>query len=125
MTGRHLETTVRFQPPVGSQPPVAILDLQGEINGFAEESLMQGINQALGHHPSAILLNFIGVDYINSTGIALIVGLMAQARNAGALLLACGLSEHYVEIFQITRLSDFMQLFPDETSALDSVKQKV
>lgn len=119
MSGRHLETTVRFQPPV------AILDLQGEINGFAEQALVQAYDQAVGHHPSAILLNFTGVDYINSTGIALIVGLMTQARNAGVLLLACGLSEHYVEIFQITRLSDFMNLFRDETSALESVKQKV
>ncbi len=119
MTGRQFETTVRFQSPV------AIMDLKGEINGFSEQALVQAYDQALGNHPSAILLNFTGVDYVNSTGIALIVTLMAQARNAGALLLACGLSEHYHEIFQITRLSDFMQLFPDEPSALESVEQKV
>jgi hypothetical protein len=30
------------------------------------------------------------------------------------------LSEHYVEIFRITRLADFLQVFPDEASALAS-----
>ena len=64
------------------------------------------------------MLNFEGVDYINSTGIALIVGLLAQARKSHRRLVVCGLSEHYQEIFRITRLSDFMQIFDDEPSAL-------
>ena len=63
--------------------------------------------------------NFGGVDYINSTGIALIVGLLAQARkDRQSLVRACGLADHYREIFEITRLSDFMQIFPDEESAV-------
>lgn len=53
----------------------------------------------------------------NSTGIVLIVGLLAKARAANRPVLACGLSEHYQEIFTITRLSDFMSIFPDEASA--------
>ena len=48
------------------------------------------------------------MDYINSTGIALIVGLLAKARASKRCLLAYGLSDHYVEIFNITRLSDFV-----------------
>jgi anti-anti-sigma factor len=64
------------------------------------------------------VLNFRAVDYINSTGIALIVGLLAQARKSRRKLVVCGLSEHYQEIFRITRLSDFMEIFDDETSAL-------
>ena len=74
--------------------------------------------EAEARDPEAILLNFEGVDYINRTGIALIVGLLARARAARRRLLACDLSEHYVEIFQITRLSDFMSVFPDEQTAV-------
>jgi len=70
------------------------------------------------NNPEVVLLNFAGVDYINSTGIALIVGLLAKARAAHRRLIVCGLSEHYTEIFQITRLSDFMTMFPNEESAL-------
>jgi hypothetical protein len=33
----------------------------------------------------------------------------------------CGLSEHYREIFNITRLSDFMTVFEDEESALQAI----
>ncbi len=118
MSGQNLEANVRFQPPL------AVLDLHGEINGFAEQTLWQAYHQAVAYRPAAILLNFAGVDYINSTGIALIVTLMAQARQAGAPLMACGLSHHYVEIFSITRLSEFMPLFADEESARESIKEE-
>jgi anti-anti-sigma factor len=96
----------------------AIIDLRGEINSFGEEVLNNAYAEANQAHPKNILLNFSGVDYINSTGIALIVGLLAQARKSGQRLFTTGLSSHYVEIFQITRLSDFMNIYPDEASAL-------
>jgi anti-anti-sigma regulatory factor len=43
---------------------------------------------------------------------------LARARKSGRRLLTSGLSSHYVEIFPITRLSDFMTLYPDEATAL-------
>ncbi len=108
---------------VRQQPGAAIIDLAGEIDGFAEESLNTAYLEAEGATGKAILLNFAGVEYINSSGIALIVGLLTRARNSGRRLLACGLSEHYVEIFTITRLVDFMAVFPDEASALAAADQ--
>ena len=95
-----------------------MLDLRGEINGFGQETLDTAYAEAERGDPEAIILNFEEVDYINSTGIALIVGLLAKARAAKRKLLAYGLSEHYVEIFNITRLSDFVVVYPDEESAL-------
>ena len=65
-----------------------------------------------------MLLNFEAVEYINSTGIALIVGLLARGRAEARNIVAFGLDDHYREIFTITRLSDFMTLFPDEDSAV-------
>ena len=95
-----------------------MLDLKGEINGFAEGPLDAAYAEAEKDNPGTIILNFEEVDYINSTGIALIVGLLARARAAKGRLVAYGLSDHYVEIFNITRLSDFVNVFPDEESAL-------
>jgi anti-sigma B factor antagonist len=112
MTTKSLEAHVRHQPRV------AVVDLQGEINAFAEDVLNSAYADAESREADLILLNFSKVDYINSTGIALIVSLLARARKSKRRLLACGLSQHYVEIFQITRLVDFMQVFPDEVSAL-------
>ena len=112
MPASQLSATVR------SKPGVAIIDLQGEINAFAEEALTTAYTQAEQANPATVVLNFSKVDYINSTGIALIVGILAQARRSSRRILAYGLSAHYVEIFEITRLADFMHMFPDESSAL-------
>ena len=117
MAVRHLEAEVR------QERGVVVLDLRGEINGFAQEALDAAYSEAESNDPEAILLNFEGVDYINSTGIALIVGLLAKARASHKRLLACNLSEHYVEIFNITRLSDFMSVFPDEQSAVQDASE--
>ena len=107
-----------FEATIRHQASQAIIDLRGDIDASAEAALNAAYVEAETHQPENILLNFTEVEYINSTGIALIVGLLAKARQAHLPLHTCGLSDHYVEIFQITRLSDFMMIYPDEASAL-------
>jgi anti-anti-sigma factor len=63
-------------------------------------------------------LNFEGTGFINSTGIALIVGLLASARAHAIPIRAYGLTPHYREIFEITRLADYLAITPDEESAV-------
>jgi anti-sigma B factor antagonist len=97
---------------------IAVIDLRGELDGAAHGILRDAFATAKAWRSPAVLLNFAGVGYINSKGIALIVGLLSEARRSSTPLLACGLSEHYVEIFEITRLSDYIDVYPDESTAL-------
>jgi anti-anti-sigma factor len=108
----RLETNVRYQPGL------AIVDLCGELTAPDEAALDRGYSLAERENPSAILLNFREVTYMNSAGIALIVALLSRARTAGRRVVAYGLAPHFLETFQITRLVDFMSVFPDEASAL-------
>lgn len=107
-----------FETHVRYQPTVAIIDLQGEITTSAEVALSAAYAEAASQQPETILLNFREVVYINSAGIALVVGVLKRARQGHYALAACALSEHYQEIFRITRLTDYIRLFSDETSAL-------
>jgi anti-anti-sigma factor len=109
-----------FNVTIRSQNGLATLDLSGEINAFAGQELNAAFAEALatGQRASPVALNFTQVTYINSTGIALIVGLMSRARQVGRTLAVYGLSNHYMEIFHITRLSDFMSIYTDEASLL-------
>ncbi|MCB8985927.1 MAG: STAS domain-containing protein [Ardenticatenaceae bacterium] len=104
------EKTAAFFAKTRWEGETAVLDLHGEINSLAEAALDAAYATAEQGNPVKIVLNFAGVDYINSTGIALIVGLLARARAAHRPIAAAGLSEHYKEIFTITRLSDFMEI---------------
>jgi len=97
---------------------VAVIDLVGDVNAGAEESLELAWAAATAERPDAVVLNFGATGYINSTGIALIVGLLAKARARGLPIRAFGLSPHYREIFEITRLADFLAINPDEDTAV-------
>lgn len=92
-----------------------IIELTGTVNRVAKESLEAAYEETEG---SRVLLDFSKVDYINSTGIAVIVGVLAMARAEGRVVGAYGLSDHYREVFQITRLADFMTIYDDETAAV-------
>jgi len=97
---------------------MAVLDLGGDITRQAQEDLNAAYDEAVKIDPSAVLLNFQAVQYINSTGIALLVGILARARKENRRVMACGLTPHYVEIFEVTRLADFMDLFGSEEDAV-------
>ena len=112
MTKHPFEATVRHQSDQ------VIIDLRGEIDAFAETGLTEVYAQAGAYNPATIVLNFNDVDYINSTGIALIVSLLAESRKSNRKLVVFGLNDHYLEIFKITRLADFMTIYEDEASAL-------
>jgi anti-anti-sigma factor len=112
MTTGHVEVRVRHLTRL------AILDLGGDITRQAETDLDTAYSEAAAVDPAAILLNFGRVEYINSTGIALLVGLLARARSEGRDVYAYGLSAHYAEIFEITRLADFMRVVEDEDAAV-------
>jgi anti-sigma B factor antagonist len=110
-----------FEASSRNRSQAAIIDLHGEIDRSSEAALTTAYGEATAGGATAVLLNFSDVGYINSTGIAVIVGLLARARTEGRKMTAYGLSEHYREIFEITRLSDFMSIFGDEDSAVAEV----
>jgi len=91
------------------------IELTGDVDGRAEAALENAYEEVAS--VDAVLLDFSGVSYINSTGIALIVGLLARARKNGQTLSARGLSRHYRQIFEITRLADFMTIVDEEDPA--------
>jgi anti-sigma B factor antagonist len=91
--------------------------LRGRIDREGDAALAEASSRAGALGAPVVELDFAGVDYINSTGIALIVRLLAEARRDHREVRARGLSEHYREIFRITRLSDFVTLEDDEAVA--------
>jgi len=95
---------------------VAIVDLAGQLDGTVEKALNTAW-ESVGDVP-VVALNFTKSTYINSTGIALIVGLLGRARVENKTVRAFGLMDHYREIFSITRLSDFIEIHSDEAGAV-------
>ena len=106
-----------FDASVRVEDEMAVVDLSGIIDGGAEGALDAAYLASDEARAGRVGLDFTRVDYINSTGIALLVALLAKARRDSRPVTAWGLSDHYREIFEITRLADFLEVVSDEQTA--------
>jgi anti-sigma B factor antagonist len=96
----------------------SIIDIQGEVTAFAEQVLMEAYTEANAPTTRLIILNFTDLEYMNSSGIGLIVTLLIRVNRQKQHLLAYGLSAHYQHIFELTRLSDAIKIYASESAAL-------
>jgi anti-anti-sigma factor len=98
--------------------PVTVLRFEGDIASTSKEAVL-GAYQAL---PKAtvklILLDFTKVDYINSSGIALVIQLLIEATNAGRKVCIFGLSAHFSKVFTMVGIHNYAGLFATESEAL-------
>lgn len=108
--------TDRFGATVITGGDMPVLELSGQVDRDAETELLEAFARASAEAKS-VALDFTRTDYINSTGLAVLVQLLARARADGCAVHAWGLSDHYREIFEITRLADFVTLHAERPAA--------
>ena len=94
----------------------SVIDIHGEVTAATENGLMDAYAQA--GKPRALVLNFTGLEYMNSSGIGLLVTLLIRANRQKQKVLAYGLSEHYQQIFTLTRLNEAIRILESEADAL-------
>jgi anti-sigma B factor antagonist len=100
---------------------LSAIDIVGDLSGYAEAALMEAYNQATSRGANTVILNFSKLDYMNSSGIGLLVTLLVRAQRQGQKLIAVGLNEHYQHIFELTRLNEAIQSFATEAEATVAV----
>ncbi len=96
-----------------------ILDIKGEVNAFAENALMNAYTQAITSGAQSIILNFTDLEYMNSSGIGLLVTLLIRINRQKQRLIAFGLNQHYQQIFELTRLNEAIPICETEAEAVD------
>jgi anti-sigma B factor antagonist len=100
---------------------VATIRIAGDVTSGSEGELMAGYTTAIEGGARAVVLDFSGLEYMNSGGIGLLVTLLVRAQRGGVRLLASGLSDHYREILALTRLDEAIEIHVDEGAAVAAV----
>jgi anti-sigma B factor antagonist len=101
---------------------VVTLRIAGDVTSASEAELMAGYTRAVEDGAVAIILDFSGLEYMNSGGIGLLVTLLVRAQRGGVRLLASGLSDHYREILALTRLDEAIEIHESEGAAVAAVE---
>jgi anti-sigma B factor antagonist len=97
---------------------ISVIDIDGEITAASEPALMDAYGRASGERTRRLVLNFSGLEYMNSSGIGLLVTLLVRANRNHQRLLAFGLTDHYRQIFQLTRLDEAISIHGSESEAI-------
>ena len=98
----------------------SVIDIKGDVTAACEGVLMDAYSQAGGEKARHVLLNFSGLEYMNSGGIGMLVTLLVRANRHKQNLMACGLNDHYRQIFELTRLDEAITIHPNEPDALQA-----
>jgi anti-sigma B factor antagonist len=96
----------------------AVIDIRGDVTAASEAILMSAYEDAARQGARRLVLNFSGLEYMNSGGIGMLVTLLVRANRQNQQLAAFGLSHHYREIFELTRLDEAITIYDNEQSAL-------
>lgn len=100
---------------------ICALDIHGQLNNTTEEALTAAYNLISSNGVRAIILNFEKLNYMNSSGIGLLVTLLIRARRHNQKLFAVGLSSHYRQIFHHTRLEESIPLADSEEAVITQI----
>ncbi len=111
-------TTVGVKPLTST---VTAIVVSGDVTSASEAPLMEAYTTATAAGAKTIVLDFSGLDYMNSGGIGLLVTLLVRVQRQGQRLTACGLSDHYREILSLTRLDEAIAIYPSEADVLAAV----
>ena len=99
----------------------SILDIVGDVTTFAEKPINAAYDKAVASGGKSVLLKFSKESFINSAGIAIIIGLVNESRKKKQTVAVCGLSNHFEKIFDMIGLTDYVSVYPSEEKALKNM----
>jgi anti-anti-sigma factor len=98
---------------------VSVLRFSGDISSSSHDALLGTYETVTKSYP--VLLDFSKVDYINSSGIALVIQMLMEANKSGQKIAAFGLTPHFQKVFTMVGITKYASLFPDEGAAKASL----
>jgi anti-anti-sigma factor len=113
----EIQVTLRFEKGA------TIIDLAGDVTTFAEEAIHKAYQEASSNGAQNVIFRFRESDYINSAGIAILIGIVTEARKRDQRLLMTGLSKHFQKIFRMVGLTQYADLYPSLDDALASIDE--
>jgi anti-anti-sigma factor len=102
------------------EPGTAVIEIVGDVTAACEPTLMAAYEEACAPGTRFLVLDFAGLSYMNSGGIGMLVTLLVRANRQQQKLAAVGLTDHYRQIFELTRLDEAIALHTDAATALAS-----
>lgn len=98
---------------------VGLIDIKGDVTAVTGEHVERAYQHLCANNLHKLVLCFDPTSYINSGGIAVVIGIAAEGREKGQRIRVTGLSPHFQKIFDMVGLTKYTEIFPSESAALE------
>ena len=112
MANRDIEISV------SKKDDVSIINIKGDVTPITGEAIEDAYQKVSTEGAKKILLYFDKDGYINSGGIAILIGVASESMKNKQKIRITGLSSHFQKIFHMVGLTKYTEIFPSEESAL-------
>ena len=98
--------------------PSNVVPLKGEIDLHVSPTVTAALTEVIDQKPERLVVDLSEVTYIDSAGLAALIQAMQKVEGYGGKFMLSGLQETVRSIFEISRLDQVFQIFPDANAAL-------
>jgi anti-sigma B factor antagonist len=100
---------------------VILMDLKGRITMGDEVSTFRAAFERVADQlEPKLILNMVGVDYVDSTGLGALVMCSTRLRNAKGVTKLVNVNRRNIELMVMTKIDTIFEVFDDETDAINS-----
>lgn len=99
---------------------VAVLEISGRLDSGASKELEDALMELIGGGTAKLLLDFAGVDYINSSGLRVLLMALQQLKKTGGKLHLCDIRDYMREVFEISGYTEIFPIFQTQTEAMSA-----
>jgi anti-sigma B factor antagonist len=97
---------------------VTALRYVGDISSASKEPVLSAYQALDKSEHKSLLLDFSKVEYLNSSGIALVIQVLMEANKSAQTVAICGLTPHFTKVFTMVGITKYAKLYADEAAAL-------
>lgn len=103
-----------------NQNGVAVIEIKGRLDSKTTSDLEQKVLGILDSETQSLLVDMADLDYINSSGLRVLVMAYQRLKKSGGKLAICGTKDYIMEVFEIAGYHRLFNLFANQEEALAS-----
>jgi anti-sigma B factor antagonist len=104
-----------------STPRAVVIELHGDVSADGDGPIKDAYHGAVDGGTTNVVFNLAGAEYINTSGISVLIAVVMEAKQNGITVAVAGASPHYRKVFDLVRFSSFVSMYDDESSALEGL----
>jgi len=112
-----LEESASFRVTSFARHPVLVV--AGQIDVYTAPKMRRRLHQLITTDPELVIVDLVAVEFMDSSGLSVLVGALKRARRHGGTLRLVGEEERLKQLFRLTGLHKLLPLYPTVSAAVE------